>query len=145
MSDYGIKVSLPGADVNNATPEECAVHSGFPSPKIKVGADPAHFGIIRVDFNQSPPTDGNDITLFQRSHGYGHKPAVLGTIFLPETNPSRSSDLYSIMPWTPTATVAVWLEATDTQMRLRMWQSFDWFESGDEMFVSFYIFAEDGL
>jgi len=35
MPDYGIKISLPGYDVKNATPEQCALHSDYASPKIE--------------------------------------------------------------------------------------------------------------
>lgn len=144
MADYGMKVSLPGVDVTEATPEQCAMHSGYPSPKIIVGESPEHFGLVRVNFTQDPGTDGTTYTLHTINHGLGYKPAVLGTLFLADGT-FDDNPIYSILPWTPSLTVQIWIEADDSDMRIKFWQTFEWIDPGDTAEISFYIFSENGL
>lgn len=72
MADYGIKISLPGVDVDLATPEECALHSGYPNLKIKRGADPVHSDILSYTFSSDP--NNGTYTLFTKAHGYSYTP-----------------------------------------------------------------------
>ena len=80
QNDYGIILTLPGFDVDTATPEQCAVHSAYPNPLIKMGAEPKHFGTINVFFASNPgETDvDNPITYVARvPHGYPYAPNTL--------------------------------------------------------------------
>ena len=80
QNDYGIILTLPGFDVDTATPEQCAVHSAYPNPLIKMGAEPKHFGTINVFFASNPgETDvDNPITYIARvPHGYPYAPNTL--------------------------------------------------------------------
>jgi hypothetical protein len=72
MSDYGIKISLPGFDVDTATPEQCALHSAYACPKVKLNQTPAHFGTYTHTFG-SNPADGVTV-LKSVVHGLGYKP-----------------------------------------------------------------------
>lgn len=72
------KVSLPGIDVKNASPEECVVHSDYPSPKINKHAKPTHRGLIRINLNNTYPV--GDTVLFAPLHGYDYTPMVWAVI-----------------------------------------------------------------
>lgn len=76
MSNFGLKVSLPGYDVHTATPEECAVHSGYISPKVKVNQTPDHSGTYSFTCpgNVTPGTVYNILTV---AHGYNYVPAAI--------------------------------------------------------------------
>lgn len=71
----GIKISLPGYDVNTAAPEQCAVHSDYPNPKIKSGQSPAHFDVLPYTFS-SDPADGT-YDLFTIAHGCSYTPNAI--------------------------------------------------------------------
>lgn len=72
MSDYGMKISLDGYDVKTASPEQCAVHSGYACPKIKIGQSPAHFGVYSHTFASTPAVGETVLTTI--NHGLGYKP-----------------------------------------------------------------------
>lgn len=76
---YVIKAALPGYDVKTATPEQCAVHSSFNSPKIDATKD--HFVTIPIIFIHEPPQDltPNAVTetiLRPIEHGYNYIPQL---------------------------------------------------------------------
>lgn len=74
MSDtYGFKISLPGFDVTTTTPEQCSVHSGFDSFKVKIDNQNPQEGNILVTFNDTPPAGTYPITSIH--HNYGYIPA----------------------------------------------------------------------
>lgn len=94
MSNYGMKISLPGYDVKIATPEQCAIHSGYPSPKIKTTASPAHFGITDYTFSSDPANGTHN--LLSIAHGYsGYIPAAL--VFV--KNYPFANDLFHQLPF----------------------------------------------
>lgn len=53
MADTGLIITLPGYDVDKATPEQCAIHTKYNSPKID--ATKEHFVTFRVFFATEPP------------------------------------------------------------------------------------------
>lgn len=74
--NYGVKISLPGNDVTSADPEECAVTTQYPSPKIKVNASPAHFATVDYTFSGDPGAGNTTITTV--AHGYsGYVPMAM--------------------------------------------------------------------
>lgn len=75
MSDFGVKVSLPGYDVKTATPEQCSVHSDYANPKVKVAQTPAHFNIFTKSWSSNP--GAGETTLLTVAHGYSYVPAVV--------------------------------------------------------------------
>lgn len=77
--DYGFILSLPGFDAETATPEQCAVHSAYPNPLVKMGADPAHFGKVDVFFTSNVPVSSAEdpFVIFKMEHGYNYVPASL--------------------------------------------------------------------
>lgn len=79
MSNFGVKISLPGVDVNTASPEQCAVYSKYDTFKIDETATPSHFGQAAITIRNNPPKD--IITnLYKIPHGYSHRPTVLSHI-----------------------------------------------------------------
>lgn len=144
MSDYGIKVSLPGFDVTTAAPEDCAIHSGYQSPKIDIKADPPHYGILDIDFTSTMATD-TDVLLWSQNHGRSYRPMVIGTADLDHKGgDAGDGQIDGILTLSPTATLIVWIDATDTKARLfaRHSSGFTWIGSGSNLKVSFFIFVE---
>lgn len=139
MSDFGIKVSLPGIDVLTATPEQCVIHSGYPSPKIKMDSDPVHFGTLRFTF-ETDLTKSTDVLLKTIEHGYDYIPWVVGSISLDSTN---GGILESLSPLAPAGTLYIWMEVDDSEVRLYAHDAFNWISASDTMDVSYYIFAEE--
>lgn len=74
MSNFGLKISLPGFDAVDASPEECSVHSGYACPKIDLNADPAHYGSLVYTF-VSNPAIGTTTNLLTIPHKYKYPPA----------------------------------------------------------------------
>lgn len=72
----GIKISLPGYDVNTATPEQLALSSDYISPKLKLNQTPSHAGYTTYAVPTSFPafTTVNILTV---DHGYSYTPASL--------------------------------------------------------------------
>jgi hypothetical protein len=141
MSNWGLKVALPGYDVHTATPEQCAIHSSYPSPKVKIDATPRHYGTIRITFNNNPPS-GTTTTLYTVAHGYNYTPMALAA----GTFSDFMSEMDGTLPLEPTATLEIFIETDDTNMYLKMY-----YESGfgsiigNKLTVSYQIFAENGL
>lgn len=75
---YLIKVALPDIDVKAATPEQCAIHSGYNAPKIDALRE--NFLNIPIFFINEPPNPGLGSTLetiLQRyPHGYNYQPQL---------------------------------------------------------------------
>lgn len=73
-----IKVALPGYEAEDATPEQCAVHSGFNMPKVD--ATKEHFVIFPIFFARETPDPGagtsNETTIFIFQHSYSYIPQV---------------------------------------------------------------------
>src|SRR5688572_9363732 len=72
------KLSLPGIDVETASPEECVIHSSYPNPKINKHANPSHRSLISVTFNKTYPS--GDTTIYTMAHGYSYTPMVWAVI-----------------------------------------------------------------
>lgn len=65
-NDKMFKVSLPGYDVDTATPEQCAVHSGFDYPKIEEHLE----GYEAVTLPNSISAGTTDIKVITHNYGY---------------------------------------------------------------------------
>ncbi len=141
MSNWGMKVALPGYDVATATPEQCAIHSGYPSPKVKIDAAPRHYGTVRITFTGNPPS-GAETTLYTVAHGYDYTPMVLAS----GTYANFSGQYDGTLPFEPTATFEAIIETDEDNMYIKVY-----YESGfgsiigDTLTVSYQIFAENGM
>lgn len=76
MSDWGIKISLPGYDVNTAAPEQLALSSEYISPKLLLNQSPAHANTFSYTLPSSL-TPGARINLLSINHGYSYTPASI--------------------------------------------------------------------
>ena len=74
-NDNAFKVSLPGYDVDTATPEQCAIHSGFDYPKIEENLE----GYEAVTLPNSISAGTTDIKVI--THNYGYIPNAFVFIF----------------------------------------------------------------
>lgn len=73
-----VVVSLDGKDARGATPEECAFHSDFNTPKI----EKRNFFVFKYTFASNPVNQ--TITLLSQAHGYKYIP--LGLVFIEDTS-----------------------------------------------------------
>lgn len=141
--DYGIKISLPGHDVMSATPEQCAVHSSFPSLKSRLGNSVPHQITVNITFTGSMP-NGELNTVWSMGHGYNRKVAFIA--FINMTNPTTSGFGEANIG----ATLQALVDVTDTSIRVRVKDelfddpAFRYITSGSRMSVTIFIFAEDG-
>lgn len=145
MSDYGMKVSLPGYDVRTATPEQCVMHSGYPSPKVKMDASPSHFGVIDVSFTSNIPA--GTYLLYSFAHGYSYRPAAIGVgVYSNLASGAPSSRMEGTLPLPRAGTLFTDILTTDTLVQIKVWQDSDdmWITNGTKLRVSFYVFAEEG-
>lgn len=97
-----LKVSLPGFDVNTASPEECVIDSRYNTPKIDV--QKGNFQSFQVNFNNEPPDPtsagtSTETIIYQREHGYDYVPqtwvecdytATFGTFTFPVYGPGTA-------------------------------------------------------
>lgn len=141
--DYGIKISLPGHDVMSATPEQCAVHSSFPSLKSRLGNSVPHQITVNITFTESMP-NGELNTVWSMGHGYNRKVAFIA--FINMTNPTTSGFGEANIG----ATLQALVDVTDTSIRVRVKDelfddpAFRYITSGSRMSATIFIFAEDG-
>lgn len=140
MSDYGAKISLPGIDVTTATPEQCAVHSSYPPLKCKLGEDPEHLAVLKVNFT-AKVTQGVTHTLYTIPHGYGYIPLTVSSIVFDDGGGTTSVGLGFAGIG---ANLAINAYSDSTNFYVTIYDNFNWTSSSASLEVSFYIFAEDG-
>jgi hypothetical protein len=70
-------VTLPGYDVDDAEPYQCAVHSDYPIMKM----EPKNYGQLDYTFPDNPAS-GTTRNLLTINHGYNYVPASMGFIGL---------------------------------------------------------------
>lgn len=138
--DFGFKVSLPGYDVNTATPEQCAVHSSYPPLKAKLGQSPPHFALLNIDFTATV-VQGVAHTLYSFNHGYPYTPFVLPSMVFREPVIDFFSGVGVIAIG---ATLDIVAYTTPTQFVVSIYDNFNWTNADASLEVSYYIFAEDG-
>jgi hypothetical protein len=146
-SDYGIKVTLPGYDIATATPEQCAVFSKYPSPKINVRTTPHHYGIVNITITTDyGPTGSKRILTIP--HNLGYTPLVLGVYYDPAE--AASWRAYGTMPYywtTGWEKIGISADSTNAYIDLVNW----YFGTGNSWIVGrtitvrYYIFSEDAL
>lgn len=111
-TDNVFRISLLGYDVYSATPEQCAIHSGFDYPKIE--EDLEGYEIITVP---SSLPEGTTV-LKTVTHNYGYIPNALVYI---DTNPYGSGGTnFEILPYLFFIPVIMWydMEVTSTQLKM---------------------------
>jgi hypothetical protein len=156
MSDYGLKISLPGYDVNSALPHQCAIHSSYPALKTKTGLDQGdetrppgfwHFGTVTINFNNDP-TAGVDTLLYFFPHQYSYfadapytPSCLVRGVF---TDPVAGA-LQGTLPIEPTGTLSIYATTDTEYFRLYIRRDAGWGSIiGGSLTVNYMIFADNG-
>ena len=137
---YVAKVSLPGYNVNDATPEQCSVHSSYPPLKAKLGEANPHYALLRVSFS-GVITQGVTHTVYSFPHGYGYIPLTLSTITL-YTGTSVTASGIGYTGIGATLTIKAYCDATN--FYVTVYDNFNWIDGSSVLEVSYYVFAENG-
>lgn len=141
MSDYGIKISLPGYDVKTATPEQCVIHSGYACPKMKLGQTPAHFGTYTKVWASDP---GDGVTVLKTiNHALGYKPMIAVMI-----NFDRTGDGDIVMMPLPAQgglSLQIYAYATTADLKIAINRAAAGTNpTGETWIFKYYIFVENG-
>lgn len=140
MSDYGLKISLPGYDVQTATPEQCALHSSYPPLKAKAGMTRPHFALLDVDFT-STVTQNTTHTLYEIEHGYGYIPFTIANIVFTSHS---GTDAVGIGFAGIGANLSINAYCDASNFYVTIYDNFNWTGSNARLQVSYWIFAENG-
>lgn len=124
MSDPVFRLMLPGADVDRHRPDQAVIDRDLDSLKIDTEADPAHAGIIFLDWKDPAkivPID-NTILLDSFKHDFNQTPIVVasykfenGTVLLRGTLPFQLGALGLITMDTDEDNVNLKYYSTDFQ------------------------------
>lgn len=142
MSNVVMKISLPGYDVKTATPEQCAVHSSYPTFKSKIEQSPPHRGLLVVDFT-SGITQNVTHTVYSIPHGYSYTPFTFPFI-VATGNPFLGTPIVGLGYTAIGANFFVSAYADDNNFYVKVFDNFNWIDASSELRVSFSIFAENG-
>lgn len=140
MSDYGLKISLPGYDVKTATPEQCAVHSSFSQLKAKIGQPSPHVALLDVDFTATVAQNVTH-TVYTINHDYGYVPFNLSSI---EFTDGLGTTVYGLGYAGVGVNLAINAYCTSTQFIVTIYDNFNWTNANARLKVSYYLFAENG-
>jgi len=142
MSNYGLKISLPGYDVHTATPEQCSLHSGYSTLKAQTDKTPPHIGTYHVDFT-SGITQNHTYTAYTIPHGYDYTPLCLSSISLYSTGIGTPSNILTgVGTLGVGATLAIIATCDATNFYITVFDNFNWITTGATIDVGYYIFAE---
>lgn len=106
MSDPKFRLMLPGADIDRHRPQDAVIDRDLDSLKIDTTADPAHAGIIFLDWKSTTRIVNFDETVLLDSfpHKFGKTPIVVasykfenGTVLLRGTLPFQLGALGMIL------------------------------------------------
>lgn len=136
---YLVKVSLPGYDVNEATPEQCSVHSSYPPLKSKTGQTPQHFATLVVDFTATV-TQNTTHTLLTVPHGYGYVPFSLSSIIFNDGIQNIVGLGYAGVG----VSLSIDAFSDATNFYITIYDNFNWTSNSASLQVSYFIFAENG-
>lgn len=144
MEDYGIKISLPGFNVYDATPEQCSIHTKYDTLKVNDHASPAHYGVVQATVG-TEPANGSTKTIKTFAHGYTHRPSVWAHVL----DPARTAAPYGVTGFYALDAFAesyIKISVTDTDFNivLRKGTTAPPTLLGRVFTIRYYIFAEDG-
>ena len=140
MSDYGFKIALPGYDIKTATPEQCAVHSGYPPFKSKTNQTPPHFATVVIDFTATI-TQNLTQNLYSISHGYTYIPFTIASISFSD---GLGTTAVGIGSTGIGANLSINAYSTTSNFIISIYDNFNWTSNSASMTVNYYIFAESG-
>jgi hypothetical protein len=140
MSDYGLKITLPGYDIATATPEQCAVHSSYPNFKSKTNQANPHFATVSVDFT-AKVTQNTTLTLYSFVHGYTYRPFSLSNLTFDDGAGTSVTGIGSVGIG---ANLNIQAYCDATSFYITIFDNFSWTSSAASLIVSYYVFCEDG-
>jgi hypothetical protein len=139
-NDYGFIVTLPGFSHDTATPEQCVVHSKYPSPKIKMNATPLHYGIVNAAI--SVDRGVGTFNVLTVPHKLAFTPTALVQYYDPAISSNRQ---YGIMPYFFTAFDRFRAYTDNTNFKIDMVNTINNSTIvGRTITFRYYIFAENG-
>lgn len=145
MNDWGLKISLPGYDVNSATPEQCSVHSSYDSFKIALNAPTPLEGNILVTFSDNPVA--GIYTIYTIHHPYNYIPACYFFFDLRSSSNNLGSDVGTKFPLDELEEdyFQVVVQPQTVVFQLVIGQTgFDTL-TGEYFAFRYYVFAENGI
>lgn len=140
MSDFVFKISLPGYDVKGASPEQCAVHSSFSSPKAKLDQPSPHIGLLVVDFT-GVVTQNVTHVLYTVDHGYAYTPLTMPSLTFRDHS---GQQFFGVGEIAIGSTLLIRARCTSTQFIVDIYDNASWTGSNALLEVSYHIFAENG-
>lgn len=81
MTDFGLKVSLPGNDVSTSNLQDLVIDTNYPFPKCDLRIKPKNYGII--NFTIATISGSTPVIVYQQPHSYGYIPEFLDAWFYP--------------------------------------------------------------
>lgn len=129
-------ITLPGYDVSTASPEQCSIHSDYPSPKL----EERNVDVLTYTF-VSNPAIGSTTNLLTVNHGYSYVPAAV--VYVKDVTAGR----FSILPYNvvfPTQYMITY--TTNTQLKVDYKCPIDNSTdmTGRIFQFKYYIFVEEG-
>lgn len=118
-TDSVLRVSLPGYNVETATPEQCAIHSGFDYPKIEESME-------GYELVTAPNTIGTGTTILKTIiHNFGYIPFF--QVYLDDVDNNYNTD-FAKLPFTQEVPVYWFYYAIPsiTQLQIALYNSGDW-------------------
>jgi hypothetical protein len=123
-TDNVFKIALPGFSVDDATPEQCAVHSGFDYPKIEENF--AKYEVVTLPSSIPVGTT----TIKSISHNYGYIPNAMVFISVLEPDPMLYNTDFAMLPFFLTDPPFMWYQFSITSTALNIEFVFDPFFGG---------------
>lgn len=138
MSDIGVKVSLAGVGVTEATPEESSVYPGKPS----LLAEEANVGVDSYTFSSNPGTD-TTTNLLTVSHGYDFVPAAV--VLIEDVTVGQFTMLpHDVSGGLGTQMFVAYCTSTDLKLDFVVTDPVIRDVDGDTFNIKYWIFAADG-
>ena len=146
-TDFGIKASIPGADVISAPPLFLTLDINYPILKCDLRVNPKNYGIVNFTIasivNLTTP-----VILYQQPHGYSYLPGFLVAWNFPTgtdgTHPDSSTygtgDLDGLGTFTSSVYIASFVDSTNFYIMITHKAGILTNVTGS---IRFYIFADD--
>lgn len=150
MSNWGMKISLPGYDVFDAEPHQCVIHSGYPCLKFWSGYRNANFtspagfylyGTVNVEFDNDTPA-GVATEVFRIEHDLGaYTPACL---VRGKYTSLAYGQFNGALPIEPTGQMKIYATTDQTYFKIMVRRDAGWGTViGDTLTFNFMIFGSE--
>lgn len=141
---YGIKISLPGKDVNDPT-VDLALSSEYVNPMIQVNTTPPHFDYESFTYTSNPGLGTTNLVSIP--HGYDYIPANLSLLSFDQENFFIGSRVNTDLA-TYEDRYQIYCDNTDLKIDLERVSLFGGSGpvlTGTTVYYKYYIFVMDGI